>query len=105
MFNTKLRVGDKVAVVAGKDKGVEGEIESFDRKKNRVMVKGANLFKKHMKADVNNPESGIVEKQKSIHLSNVMLVDPNSGKPTRVGYKIEADGKKVRIAKNSKTVL
>lgn len=107
MHKTKLRVGDKVKVIAGKYATAavsEGEILTLDKKNNRAIVRGINVMKKHQKADVNSPEGGIVEKQKSVHLSNLLLVDPKTGAPTRIGYKDEA-GQKVRFAKKSGTVL
>jgi large subunit ribosomal protein L24 len=102
----KLRKGDQVVIIAGKNRGDRGKIESFDRKKDRVYVSGLNLAKRHYKPNMTReaPEGGIVDKSMSLAVSNVMLVDPKSGKPTRVGYKT-MDGKKVRIAKDSGTVV
>lgn len=95
-----VKTGDKVVVISGKEKGKEGTVLSVDAKNNRVVVKGLNMIKKHEKPSQTNQNGGVVETEGSIHASNVMLVDPESGKPTRVGFQI-VDGKKVRIAKKS----
>ena len=95
-----LRKGDKVIVIAGKDKGKTGEIQKVDPKSNRVVVEGVNLRKKHKKPTQNNPEGSIVEIYAPIDASNVMIVDPKTKKPTRIGHKI-VKGKKVRVAKKS----
>ncbi|MBO6280162.1 MAG: 50S ribosomal protein L24 [Bacilli bacterium] len=92
--------GDKVIVIAGKDKGKTGTIQKVDPKNNRVVVEGVNLRKKHRKPTQANPEGSVVEIYAPIHASNVMLVDPKTKKPTRVGHK-EVKGKKVRVAKKS----
>jgi large subunit ribosomal protein L24 len=95
----KIKTGDNVVVIAGKDKGKTGVVKSVDVKGERVIVEGANMVKKHQKATP-LAEAGMVEKEASIHVSNVMLADPETGKATRVGFKVEAD-KKVRVAKAS----
>jgi large subunit ribosomal protein L24 len=95
-----LKTGDKVRVIAGKDKGKEGNVLSINRKTNRVVVKGVNMIKKHEKPSQSNTNGGVVEKEGTINASNLMLIDPESGKPTRIGYKV-VDGKKVRVAKVS----
>lgn len=95
-----LKTGDKVKIIAGKNKGQEGNILSVDSKNNHVVVKGLNMIKKHEKPSQTNANGGVVEKEGSINASNVMLIDPESGKATRIGYKV-VDGKKVRIAKVS----
>ena len=95
-----VKKGDKVMVISGKEKGKTGTIIAAFPKKDRVLVEGMNLVKKHMKPNQANPQGGIVSQEASIHVSNVMLIDPKSGEPTRVGYKVE-DGKKVRVAKKS----
>ncbi len=100
----KLKKGDLVAVIAGKDKGKQGKITEVVLKDNKVIVEGVNVVKKHSKATQANPQGGILSKQLPIHASNVMLVDPKSGKPTRVGKKSTKDGW-VRIAKNSGTEI
>ncbi|MFT4415731.1 50S ribosomal protein L24 [Fredinandcohnia humi] len=99
-----VKKGDKVQVISGKDKGKQGVIlESFP-KKNRVVVEGVNIVKKHSKPSQANPQGGIISQEAPIHVSNVMPLDPKSGTPTRVGYK-EVDGKKVRVAKKSGELL
>ncbi|WP_019415634.1 50S ribosomal protein L24 [Paenisporosarcina sp. TG20] len=95
-----VKKGDKVMVISGKEKGKNGTIIAAFPKTDRVMVEGLNLVKKHLKPNQANPQGGIVSQEASIHVSNVMLIDPKSGEPTRVGYKVE-DGKKVRVAKKS----
>lgn len=97
----KIKKGDTVVVLTGKDKGKQGEILSVSPKENRVVVKGVNVVKKHTKPSATNA-GGVVEKELSIHASNVALIDPKSGKATRVGYKVDAkSGEKTRIAKKS----
>ncbi|MFB5663012.1 50S ribosomal protein L24 [Alteribacillus sp. HJP-4] len=102
MSQSKLHVkkGDKVKVISGKDKGKEGVILQAFPSRERVLVEGVNIVKKHAKPSQDNPQGGILDQEAAIHVSNVMPLDPKSGEPTRVGYKIE-DGKKVRIAKKS----
>ncbi|WP_203334936.1 50S ribosomal protein L24 [Planococcus beigongshangi] len=95
-----VKKGDKVKVISGKDKGKTGVVLTALPKKDRVVVEGINIIKKHTKPNQANPQGGIVSQEAAIHVSNVMLLDPKSGEPTRVGYKIE-DGKKVRVAKKS----
>jgi|SRR6478609_3468348 len=95
----KLKKGDTVVVIAGKDKGREGEIITVLPKADKVIVSGVNLARKHQKARKQNDQGGIIDKDMPIHVSNVMLV--HKGKPTRVGYQIKDDGAKVRIAKST----
>ncbi|ARK21509.1 50S ribosomal protein L24 [Sporosarcina sp. P26b] len=95
-----VKKGDKVMVISGKDKGKTGVILTAYPKKDRVLVEGINIVKKHTKPNQENPQGGIVSQESTIHVSNVMVIDPKTGEPTRVGYKVE-DGKKVRIAKKS----
>ena len=99
-----LLKGDKVIVIAGKDKGKTGTIQKVDPKSNRVVVEGVNLRKKHKKPTQANPEGSIIEVYAPIHASNVMLEDPKTKKPTRIGHKV-VKGEKVRVAKKSGTVL
>ncbi len=99
-----VKKGDKVVVISGKDKGKQGTILAAYPKKNRVLVEGVNIVKKHSKPSQANPQGGIIRLEAAIHVSNVMPLDPKSGKPTRVGYKIE-NGKKVRVAKISGETL
>ncbi|WP_077304127.1 50S ribosomal protein L24 [Terribacillus halophilus] len=95
-----VKKGDKVKVITGKDRGKEGTILEAYPKKNRVLVEGVNIVKKHAKPSQDNPQGGILDIEAAIHVSNVMLIDPKTGEPTRVGYEVK-DGKKVRIAKKS----
>ena len=99
-----LLVGDKVIVIAGNDKGKQGTIQKVYPKLNKVVVENVNVRKKHKKPTQQNPEGSIVEVYAPIDASNVMLLDPKTKKPTRVGHK-EVKGKKVRYAKKSGTVL
>ncbi|ASI34139.1 MULTISPECIES: 50S ribosomal protein L24 [Exiguobacterium] len=99
-----VKKGDKVQVMTGKDKGKQGVILTAMPKKDRVIVEGVNMIKKHTKPSQLNPQGGIVEKEAPIHVSNVMLIDPKTGTPTRVGFTV-VDGKKVRIAKKSGEAL
>ena len=96
--------GDKVVVIAGKDKGKTGVIQKVLPKTNRVVVEGVNLHKKHKKPTQNNPEGSILEIYAPIDASNVMIVDPKTKKPSRIGHKV-VKGKKVRVALKSGTVL
>ena len=99
-----LKKGDKVIVIAGRDKGKSGVIQKVIPELNRVVVEGINVRKKHQKPTQANPEGTIVEIYAPIDASNVMLEDPKTKKPTRIGHKI-VKGKKVRVAKKSGTVL
>lgn len=96
----KVRTGDKVCVIAGKNKGQIGEIVRVIRSTERVVVKGVNLVKRHTKPTAFAP-GGIVEKEAPIHVSNVMHCDPETGKPTRIGMRFLADGTKERYGKKS----
>lgn len=107
-LQSKLKKGDEVIVISGKSKGQSGKITKVVTETNRVYIEGVNLVKKFIsarKAMMLQREPGQIETETSIAVSNVMLKDPKSGKPTRVGYRIEADGSKVRVAKGSNTVL
>ncbi|KRM90083.1 50S ribosomal protein L24 [Liquorilactobacillus cacaonum] len=95
-----VKKNDKVKVIAGKDKGKEGIIEKVFPDKDRVIVKGVNVIKKHQKPSNANPNGGIVEIEAPIHVSNVMLLDPSNNEITRVGVKV-VDGKKVRVSKKT----
>ena len=99
-----VKKGDKVMVISGKDKGKTGVILASFPKKERVLVEGVNIAKKHSKPSQANPQGGIISQEAPIHVSNVMPIDPKTGEPTRVGYQV-VDGKKVRVAKKSGEVL
>ncbi|WP_026907484.1 50S ribosomal protein L24 [Paucisalibacillus globulus] len=99
-----VKKGDKVIVISGKDRGKTGTILEAYPKKERVLVEGVNMIKKHAKPSQENPQGGILNIEAPIHVSNVMPVDPKTGNPTRVGYEVR-DGKKVRIAKTSGEAL
>jgi len=92
---------DTVMVISGKDKGKKGRVLKTYPRENRVLVEGVNMVKKHVRPSQQNPQGGIVEQEAPIHASNVMLIDPKSGEPTRIGYKVLDNGKKVRIARKS----
>jgi large subunit ribosomal protein L24 len=99
----KIKKGDKVVVLAGKDKGRAGEVLKVMPKDDRAVVRGINMVKRHTRQSASH-EAGIISKEASIHLSNLSVADPKDGKPTRVGFKIVGEGenaKKVRIAKRS----
>jgi large subunit ribosomal protein L24 len=99
----KIRKGDKVVVLTGKDKGRTGEVIQVMPKEDRALVRGVNMVKRHQR-QTQNQEAGIITKEASIHLSNIAIADPKDGKPTRVGFKIDGD-KKVRVAKRSGDVI
>jgi large subunit ribosomal protein L24 len=99
-----VKKGDKVVVLAGKDKGRTGEVVSVLRENRRAIVSGVNMVKRHTKQS-QGEQGGIIEKEASIHLSNIALQDPKDGKATRVGYKKLDDGRKVRVAKRSGEVI
>ena len=96
----KFRKGDDVIVIAGRDKGMKGNILRVLPKEGRVLVQGVNMVKRHTRPSANNP-GGIVDKEASIHISNIAHVDPVGGKATRVGFRILDDNRKVRVAKQS----
>ena len=96
-----VKKGDMVQVMAGDNKGKQGKVLKVEVSKQRAVVEGVNLCKKATKPNAQNPQGGIVEKEAPIHVSNLMVLDPKSGKPTRVGRKADAKGKLVRYAKKS----
>lgn len=100
----KIRKGDKVVVRTGRDKGKVGEVLRVYREDNRALVQGVNVVRRHQK-QTPGKEGGIVSKEMPIHISNIALRDPKDGKPTKVGYKVLKDGKKVRFARNSGEVI
>jgi len=101
--NNKLHVkkDDNIIVISGKDKGKKGRIIAAYPRENRVLVEGVNMIKRHTRPNPQNQQGGIIEREAAIHASNVMHIDPKSGKPTRIGYKTLDNGKKVRVAKRS----
>ena len=103
MGKLKIKTGDSVRVIAGDHKGSEGKVLTVFIEKNKAIVEGVNMIKKHMKPNAQSPQGGIVEKEAAIHISNLSLVN-DKGETTRVGYKME-DGKKVRYAKKSNEVI
>jgi large subunit ribosomal protein L24 len=96
----KIRKGDKVIVISGRDKGKTGEVLRVLREESRVLVQGINMVKRHTKPSPATP-GGIVDKEAPLHISNVAHVDPKTQKPTRVGFKVLEGGRKVRIARRS----
>lgn len=100
----KIKKGDRVIVLAGRDKGKQGEVLAVMPKENRATVRGVNIVRRHQK-QTQTQQSGIVSKEAPVDLSNLALEDPKDGKPTRVGFKTLADGKKVRIARRSGEII
>ena len=100
MASLKIKKGDNVVVLAGRDKGKRGEVITVMPKENRALVRGINMVRRHQRQS-GTQEGGIISKEGPIQISNLALEDPKDGKPTRVGFKLLADGKKVRIAKRS----
>ena len=100
MKKLHIKKGDTVYVNAGNYKGETGKVLSVDPSKDRAIVEGVNIVKKHTKPNAKNPQGGIVSQEAPIHVSNLQLIDPKSGKPTRVGYRMDGD-KKIRYAKKS----
>ncbi|HTS39610.1 MAG TPA: 50S ribosomal protein L24 [Xanthobacteraceae bacterium] len=99
-MGAKIRKGDKVIVLAGRDKGRTGEVIEVRTQDGRALVRGVNMVKRHQKQTAQQ-EGGIISKESPIHLSNLAVADPKDGKPTRIGFKVMTDGKRVRIAKRS----
>ena len=104
MRKFKVKKGDRVVVITGRDRGKQGEVLKVLREDDRLIVQGVNMIKRHMRPSARHP-GGIVEKEASIHVSNVAHVDPSANQATRVGYKFLDDGRKVRFAKRSGEVL
>jgi large subunit ribosomal protein L24 len=96
-----IRKGDTVMVIAGESKGQKGRVLNVDRDKEKAIVEGVNLVSKHTKPNSKAPQGGIIKKEAPIHLSNLMLMDPTSGKPTRIGRKLNQKNKLVRYSKKS----
>lgn len=103
-MSARIKKGDRVVVLSGRNKGQSGEVVKVLNKEERVIVQGVNMVKRHTKATQTNA-GGIVNKEASIHLSNVTHIDPKSDKPTRIGIKFLEDGRKVRFAKASGEVI
>ena len=104
MASLKIKKGDHVIVLTGRDKGKHGEVVEMFPKENRAIVRGVNVVRKHVKT-TGTKQGGIISKEAPIQLSNIALEDPKDGKPTRVGFKIQADGKKVRVSKRSGEII
>ena len=104
MPKLKIKKGDNVVVVSGRDKGRTGEVLRVFPAERRVVVQGVNIARRHTKQRMGEP-GGIIEKELALHISNVAHVDPGSGKPTRIGYKVLDDGRKVRFARRSGEVI
>jgi large subunit ribosomal protein L24 len=96
-----VKKGDTVIVITGDNLGSKGRILEIDRKTEKAIVEGVNLIRKHTKPNSKHPQGGIIEKEAPVHISNLMLVDPKTGKPTRIGRKLNAEGKLVRYSKKS----
>ncbi|MFN3624139.1 MAG: 50S ribosomal protein L24 [Hyphomicrobium sp.] len=104
MASLKIKKGDHVIVIAGRDKGKHGEVVEMLPKEQRAIVRGVNVVRRHQKQTAAQ-EGGIISKEAPIHISNLAIEDPKDGKPTRVGFKLLDDGKKVRFAKRSGEVI
>ena len=104
MAKMKIKKGDNVVVISGRDKGKSGEVLRVFPTESRVIVQGVHVARRHTRQSMGNP-GGIVDKELTIHVSNVAHIDPASGKPTRVGYKVLEGGRKVRVARRSGEVL
>jgi large subunit ribosomal protein L24 len=96
-----IKKGDTVMVITGESKGQKGRVLEVDRDKNRALVEGVNTVSKHTKPNAKSPQGGILKKEAPIHLSNLMLIDPTSGKPTRIGRRFNGKNKLVRYSKKS----
>ena len=97
----RIKKNDTVIILAGKDKGRSGRVLKVIPKEDRVVVEGLNLVKRHTAPNITHPNGGVVSKEAALHISNVALRDPKTGKPTRVGFKTNDNGVKVRVAKGS----
>lgn len=107
MAKLHIKKGDTVKVIAGESKGAQGEVKKVYPEKNRAIVEGSDIKKisKHTKPNAANPNGGIVKEEAPIHISNLMVIDPKTGEPTRIGRKLDDNGKKVRYAKKSGEVI
>lgn len=100
MIKLKIKSGDTVKVITGKDKGKEGKVVKVLKEANKAIVEGINMVTKHVKPNASNPQGGINKQEAPIHISNIALVDPSTKEITKVGYKVE-DGKKIRVSKKT----
>tara|TARA_B110000046_G_scaffold182548_1_gene216819 strand:- start:829 stop:1140 length:312 start_codon:yes stop_codon:yes gene_type:complete len=100
----KIKKDDNILVIAGEHKGSEGKVIKIIKEKNRAIIEGVNMIKKHEKPSAQNPQGGIIEKEAAIHISNLSLVS-SEGNATRVGFRFEEDGKKVRFSKKNNEVV
>jgi len=100
-----IKKGDKVTVLSGDSKGQQGEVREIDTKKMRAIVTGVNMISKHAKASTKYPQGGIIKMEGPVHISNLMLIEPGTGKPTRTGRKADANGKMVRFSKKSGEII
>lgn len=100
-----IKTGDTVKVIAGEDKGKTGEVLSVNFQKMRAVVQGLNMVKKHLKPSAQNPEGGIKEQEAAMHISNLMLIDPATGEPTRTGRKADENGKLQRYSKKTGEII
>ena len=103
-MSSKIKKGDNVMIMTGKDKGKTGEVLSVIPAKERLLVRGVNIVKRHTKPSQTAP-GGIVERESTVHVSNVALIDPTSNKATKIGFRILEDGRKVRFSKSSSEIL
>jgi len=97
----RIRRGDQVKVLAGKDRGKQGEVARIDRKKNTVVVEGVNMVTRHVKQQAGTAQAGIIQQEAPIQISNVAFVDPETGNSGRVGFRVLEDGTKVRVVRGS----
>lgn len=100
-----IKKGDKVRVLSGEDRGKEGTVLEMVTKTSKAIVEGINVVKKHKKPDANNPQGGIVETEAPIYVSKLMLIDPATNEPTRVGRKLDENGKLVRYSKKTQEII
>ncbi len=106
MPKLKIKKGDEVLVIAGKDRGKRGRVLRVDAERQRVVVEGVNFIKRHTRPNPSkNIQGGIVEREAPIHVSNLLVISPESGRPSRVGYQVLDDGRKVRVAKVDGAIL
>ncbi len=105
MSAAKIKKGDKVVILSGKDKGKHGEVTKSMPRDNKVIVGGINMMTRHKKPSQVDPQGGLERIEAPLHVSNVAIEDPKTGKPTRVGFKVLEDGRKVRVAKRSGEVI